>query len=849
MFYHFFEEKVMKKFFLCIALCSLFLIVSCGGGSKNDEQPDSDESVDDIDSESDSDSTDSESDDDVTDSGDSSADSGDSSADSGDSSADSGDSSADSGDSSADSGDSSADSGDSGDSGSNPGQAEIEKACKNKSTLNDVKMDCSVKECQEFVFCDFGGASGEGTVAACRDGKDNDGDGYADCKDPECQEYRFCKLGEVSSEEAACFKLIDEKGGTEACKSDKCKNQEVCKDTKSICSLAKDPYKYDSRDDCECGYAKSKYLEETLDPETSSTDDFCGSIIDNNNIEDYIAETGAAELPDVTVLKTDIDLGTQKDWIRLNNSLTFSGLFDGNNKKIRGNLSCGSTYRNCGLFLKTENATVANLNIGITVRGNVLAGAVTPNSENSIFKNIVSTSKVYANNKSSSEYSAIAGGIVGKSNNDEFSGISVYGTVSAETALTKSKAIAGGIVGFGLKSQIKNTKFSSAVTSRLNSGSVTDYVINCAGGIAGFLEDNALIENAEVNANVEASSSTTKTGSSAGGILGCTTNIYAEENGSSGNYVLSKDNTITEISSIGKITIRNVKSSGTVYVLNTTDADVSVYNFAGGIIGYTMRSGPSASSEVTGAISDSDIFCENFKIKSAYCNAGGIIGKDFYTSLRNVSFNGFIGTIEGSTNYTGGITGYGTQTKIANASASGEISMNSSLTTGITFYVGGITGYVYGTRSTVVNTYNNMVIRCEMENCTSVKEGTLAGYASDTKFFENYWNPKTLLDKDESLVRRVYSMSSSALIDASNLRYDDSKDHIIETIDEDHAPALFDRLRYNIGVIEVGGTASPNLPYAKDYRTWTTYTDANGVKWPIIDLKSKIRLEGGLDVD
>ena len=174
--------------------------------------------------------------------------------------------------------------------------------------------------------------------------------------------------------------------------------------------------------------------------------------------------------------------------------------------------------------------------------------------------------------------------------------------------------------------------------------------------------------------------------------------------------------------------------------------------------------------------------------------------------------------------------------------------MNSSSTNSITVHAGGIIGYA-STNTTVVNTYNNMVIRCEMENCTKVKEGTLAGYASDTKFFENYWNPKTLPDKDESLVKRVGSMSGNTLIDASNLRYDDSKDHFIETIDENHAPALFDRLRYNIGVIEVGGTASPNLPYADDYRTWTTYTDANGVKWPIIDLKSKIRLEGGLDVD
>ena len=88
--------------------------------------------------------------------------------------------------------------------------------------------------------------------------------------------------------------------------------------------------------------------------------------------------------------------------------------------------------------------------------------------------------------------------------------------------------------------------------------------------------------------------------------------------------------------------------------------------------------------------------------------------------------------------------------------------------------------------------------------------------------------------------------ASYTLIDASCLRYDDSNDHLIETIDEDHAPELFNRLRYNIGVIEVGGTASPNLPYAEDYRTWKTYKDKNGVKWPVIDLDSEIRLTGGL---
>jgi len=56
-------------------------------------------------------------------------------------------------------------------------------------------------------------------------------------------------------------------------------------------------------------------------------------------------------------------------------------------------------------------------------------------------------------------------------------------------------------------------------------------------------------------------------------------------------------------------------------------------------------------------------------------------------------------------------------------------------------------------------------------------------------------------------------------------------------------------MRYNIGVYlpaeEIYGVASPNLPYADDYRTWKTYTDSDGVLWPVIDLGSDERFEGG----
>ena len=856
------REKMKKFLLITVIFIFAFLAVGCGGGNSgkkggeadNPETGDSDE-LDDSDI---SDSTDSGS----NDSGDSADD-----ADSGDSggSNDSGDSTDDA--DSADSGDDT-DSGDITDSGDEPlpddmTLEELKAACQNKETVNEIKYDCSLKDCQRFDFCDSGGKIGENTVAKCRDGEDSDGDGYADCLDPECQEYRFCNLEGKSAEETECLKLIDEKGAVEACKSDKCKNIAICETPADICELGKDPYKYE-KGKCECGWTRSKMLEEMLS-ETAEDKYFCAFNLDNENIMQFvspISEVDNNPMPNSIILKTNIELGTQNPWIMLNGhkgkGKQFEGDFDGNGKRIRGNLTCGKNEHACGLFGTLVAATVRNFKLDFTIKGPEKTGALAGASSYGEIGDIKSSAKVYADNNpdsGSDNCSAVAGGIVGTTDSTRFDNISLSGSVSAETKMNNSTALAGGVVGLGVSAKIYNVKSSATVTSFFNGQKYKRSILKgCAGGIAGFLTELSRLENVEVKASVKASSQIPGTRIGSGGIAGCITDLLETTEGKNG-YFLEINDSYPYAKSL-EAEIISAKSAGSVGAENTSlasggseeeEADSDHDELAGGIAG--IINSTNEKSVITGAYSESAIECQSSSGKGTTCIVGGILGYARKNAiLRSVSYKGKIETLSGRKNSVGGVVGYATfDSRVANASASGSITVKDGDSKNLTAYAGGIIGYIQED-SNVINTYNNIVIKKQFTSETaSFTAGAVAGYGgSNTKLYESYWNPLTLPDEQDV---NIVGQRNGIQVDTTCHKYDESGDHKLENVPESESPKLFDRLRYNIGVYLPGegifGVASPNLPYADDYRTWKTYKDSDNVSWPVIDLESEERFEGG----
>lgn len=729
-------------------------------------------------------------------------------------------------------------------------EAELREACQNKETVNDVTYDCSVKACQRFTFCDFGGATGENSIAACRDGIDSDGDGYADCLDPECQNYRFCNIDDNPDKE--CLELIDSEGADAACSNDICAGFSGCENGGTgICSLNGDPYKYE-KDGCECGYSASDMVS-----------DGCMFNIDNNNILNFVSER---DFPKKVILKTNIALGSKSNWTGLNGKSEYvsgyldtewkSGYFDGNGKKIRGDLVCNNRW--CGLFGRVNTSKFRNLKLELTIKGFADVGGIAGYATGSYFSNIKSSAKVYSDNTTSGSnerYAAVAGGIVGNVEGGSFENIELSGSVSAETKAASSMALSGGIAGFvrpdspvldmpGEPTSMKNIKSSATVTSHFNGATSEKIRIrSCAGGIAGFLLAAAAIDEVKITSPVTASSAVNLSVTGAGGVVGCTSDVKYSEN--SEEYVLNQANNIytADITSEKDGAIQNARTFGSISVSNTTlGSDKTKHvEAAGGIVGFAN---PASMHEVTvtGAYSESALNCESSSGTVAKCAVGGILGYGKKSvMLRSVSFKGGITISGGADSAAGGVIGYAEENvKLSNAGAGGKITVKEGSNTKINSFAGGIIGYAEKDTN-IINTYNNLEISTQLSSETAkCSAGAIMGYGgSNTKLFESYWNPATNSER--------VGTSAGVQVDASCLKYDDSNDHIIETIAADNSPKLFDRLRYNIGVVSVGGTPSPNLQKATDYRTWTTYTDSQGISWPVIDLDSSMRLSGGMN--
>ena len=215
----------------------------------------------------------------------------------------------------------------------------------------------------------------ENDETKCKDNQDNDGDSLVDCADKDCQSVIDCSQAESGA--TACSDRIDNDGnGKVDCYDPNCKTVDICmENTKEKCEDEIDndgDEKVDSNDsDCDEFYT----IVPTCTPEQDYIEKYnvCAnkitSLADLIELRDKWNSEGAAgysALGTAFILKNDIDIGTNNDWVGIGDaSHPFNGILIGNNKKISGTLKC--TGPSCSLFTVMGDAKIYDLKLDLNI--------------------------------------------------------------------------------------------------------------------------------------------------------------------------------------------------------------------------------------------------------------------------------------------------------------------------------------------------------------------------------------------------------------------------------------------------------------------------------------------------
>ena len=143
-------------------------------------------------------------------------------------------------------------------------------------------------------------------------------------------------------------------------------------------------------------------------------------------------------------LDKDIDMSTVKDWKPFT---TFSGTFNGNDKKISNLTITGSSYATSVGFIGINNGTVTNLHlrdVEVVVPSNALATAVgtIAGTNNGSVTGVTAAGSVTDPRAGSAAAQIYAGAIVGKNNGT----VTVGNTVTVSTVMEKSLDANGNVV-------------------------------------------------------------------------------------------------------------------------------------------------------------------------------------------------------------------------------------------------------------------------------------------------------------------------------------------------------------------------------------------------------------------
>ncbi len=311
----------------------------------------------------------------------------------------------------------------------------------------------------------------------------------------------------------------------------------------------------------------------------------------------------------------------------VNNSKSFSGTFDGNEKTITGltiSTDSGASGYAAGLFGYIEGGTVKNVNL---VNTNITSskdhvGGIAGYSENGSIQNCTNTGDTSISVPSNSDYSRV-GGIVGNNNGGTVQGCNNTGTIEASgTGVTNC---AGGIVGYNQYAIVQDSYNTGTIEA---SGGTSNY----AGGIVGYNEGNVLNCYNKNTGTIEASGTGTN---NAGGIAGIVDggkihNCYNIGTGTPTVKASGETNTNYAGGIVGDVengTTKNCYNTATVEASSTGAND----NHAGGIAGIVID-GKTQNCYNVGTIEASGTGVTN-------C-AGGIVGYNQYATVNYCYWEG-----------------------------------------------------------------------------------------------------------------------------------------------------------------------------------------------------------------
>lgn len=199
------------------------------------------------------------------------------------------------------------------------------------------------------------------------------------------------------------------------------------------------------------------------------------------------------------------------------------------------------------------------------------------------------------------------------------------------------------------------------------------------GGLVGYLELGATID------NCSSSGSVTNTSTSTGGLLGNISASTVSNCHSSATVTSNKEY-------IGGLVGYNKENASIIDSYAT--GNVSGYRYVGGLLGYTT-SVTISNSYATGDVSGSDVADQSAK------NIGGLLGYATSTTILNSHASG---AVTSTGEYTGGFAGKIIESEITNCFASGAATGNGVYTTYEDFnHVGGFAGASSST--TITNSY------------------------------------------------------------------------------------------------------------------------------------------------
>ena len=389
-----------------------------------------------------------------------------------------------------------------------------------------------------------------------------------------------------------------------------------------------------------------------------------------------------------------------------------------------------------------------------TSSGDVNAGAVVGSATGSVTINSCAGSgKVTISNNSSGI--ARAGGVVGYMN-----GTVSINSSSATVNLDLTKSGGGGVNAGGIAGcAIDTTRISdcTAVSGDIIVGDSTSF-ISYAGGIVGYMESRAVIENS-ANKTAAINVAVTKTSAASGGYVytgGAVGRIYgtAVPSGSSisnltvtGNVTVTKNaGTSSDRIYAGGIAgshenagkLENLSySSGTVKI-NQSDVRINEI-WTGGIAGYCYDTKfENCTFDSSGKIIINSAASENLKIGgiAAYAGNSCSLNTCYANGSINVinadSYNPWIGGIAGSKEGSG---------PMQNCTAAGNITVNSNVSSGSGKGIaGGVAGYLIGSGSPSMSFrncyYNTETIDVTFSGSGDAYAGGVVGYVYNYANFD-----------------------------------------------------------------------------------------------------------------